>query len=131
VASITANIFGSAHQVGHENFVWWWSQETELVVRIGEQDAELEALRAREQQTEALHRTVVQGLQQELAALREWQRSLPLRPFANIAAPAAGDRRELHHCLGASKKCAVAERNLFKDRCVISPCAGGTAFGDS
>jgi hypothetical protein len=36
--------------VGHENFVWWWSQETELVVRIGEQDAELEALRAREQQ---------------------------------------------------------------------------------
>ena len=50
MASITANIFGSAHQVGHENFVWWWSQETELVVRIGEQDAELEALRAREQQ---------------------------------------------------------------------------------
>lgn len=77
-------------------------------------------------QAQALRCTVVQGLQQELAALREWQRSLPLRPSANIAAPAAGDRRELHHCLGAWRKCAVAERNRFKDRCVISPCAGGT-----
>ena len=52
IAENTANIFGSAHQGGHENFVWGWSQETEWVVRIGEQDAELEALRAREQQTE-------------------------------------------------------------------------------